>query len=455
MHDIPVDNVRNFVLAGHSGSGKTALTDALAFKLGLNDRLGSTTNGSSISDFTEEEKSRKISIFSATFNAKYAAPGGANYNLFFTDTPGFMDFYGQLRSACRAADSGLLVVDASGGVQVGTRRAWKCFKQTGVVSRVVVVTGLDKDNTDFAKTLEALRTAFGAGCIPVAFPADDKASVVPVFADNVPSAFKDAAEEAKLQLMERAAESDDALTEKFLLEGALAPEEVAAGLVKAAAAGTFIPVVPVFPLGGAGVQELLDTIVNWTANPLQRARVDADGKPIDTSPSRPFVGLVRRSVTDSYVGQMSYVRELAGTLNAEEREIINHHIVATIRMLEQLPWPKHLRKVPEYAGGHHERMDGKGYPKGLTREQMSVQARIMGIADIFEALTARDRPYKPGLKLSKAMEIMANFARGGHIDPDLFAVFVQQEVYLQYAQSHLASEQIDPVDNAALLAVIN
>ena len=145
----------------------------------------------------------------------------------------------------------------------------------------------------------------------------------------------------------------------------------------------------------------------------------------------------------------------AGTLNAEEREIINHHIVATIRMLEQLPWPKHLRKVPEYAGGHHERMDGKGYPKGLTREQMSVQARIMGIADIFEALTARDRPYKPGLKLSKAMEIMANFARGGHIDPDLFAVFVQQKVYLQYAQAHLASEQIDPVDNAALLAAIN
>ena len=317
MHDIPVDNVRNFVLAGHSGSGKTALTDALAFKLGLNDRLGSTTNGSSISDFTEEEKSRKISIFSATFNAKYTAPGGAAYNLFFTDTPGFMDFYGQLRSACRAADSGLLVVDASGGVQVGTRRAWKCFKQTGVVSRVVVVTGLDKDNTDFAKTLEALRTAFGAGCIPVAFPADDKASVVPVFADNVPAAFKDAAEEAKLQLMERAAESDDALTEKFLLEGALAPEEVAAGLVKAAAAGTFIPVVPVFPLGGAGVQELLDTIVNWTANPLQRARVDADGKPIDTSPSRPFVGLVWRSVSDSFVGQMSYVRVLAGTLKAE------------------------------------------------------------------------------------------------------------------------------------------
>ncbi|MFV0372093.1 MAG: HD domain-containing phosphohydrolase [Azonexus sp.] len=141
----------------------------------------------------------------------------------------------------------------------------------------------------------------------------------------------------------------------------------------------------------------------------------------------------------------------AGTLTAEEREIINHHIVATIRMLEQLPWPKHLRRVPEYAGGHHERMDGKGYPKGLKREEMSVQARIMGIADIFEALTARDRPYKPGMKLSQAMGIMANFARGGHIDPDLFAVFVRQQVYLQYARAHLAEAQIDGVDETALL----
>src|SRR5205085_2095242 len=96
----------------------------------------------------------------------------------------------------------------------------------------------------------------------------------------------------------------------------------------------------------------------------------------------------------------------AGTLTEEERKVINHHIVATIRMLEALPWPKHLVNVPEYAGGHHERMDGKGYPKGLTREQMSVQARCMGIADIFEALTAKDRPYKKGKTLSESLEIL-------------------------------------------------
>jgi HD-GYP domain-containing protein (c-di-GMP phosphodiesterase class II) len=133
----------------------------------------------------------------------------------------------------------------------------------------------------------------------------------------------------------------------------------------------------------------------------------------------------------------------AGTLTFGERDVINNHIVATIKMLEQLPWPKHLKNVPEYAGGHHERMDGKGYPKGLTRDQMSVQARVMGIADIFEALTARDRPYKEGMKLSQAMRIMNKFSTGGHIDPDLFEIFVQEGVYLRYANQFLDPWQID------------
>jgi hypothetical protein len=141
----------------------------------------------------------------------------------------------------------------------------------------------------------------------------------------------------------------------------------------------------------------------------------------------------------------------AGTLTQKEREVINYHIVATIKMLEQLPWPKHLTKVPEYAGGHHERMDGKGYPKGLTRDQMSLQARMMGIADIFEALTAKDRPYKPGMKLSQAMGIMANFRKNGHIDPDLFEVFVRQGVYRRYAEQFLDPGQVDEVDESAIL----
>lgn len=136
----------------------------------------------------------------------------------------------------------------------------------------------------------------------------------------------------------------------------------------------------------------------------------------------------------------------SGTLNRSERDAINYHIVATIKMLEQLPWPRHLRHVPEYAGGHHERMDGKGYPRGLTRDQMSVQARVMGIADIFEALTARDRPYKPGMKLSQAMAIMHKFKCNGHIDPDLFDIFVEKRLYQRYGEQFLEPEQIDAVN---------
>jgi HD-GYP domain-containing protein (c-di-GMP phosphodiesterase class II) len=139
----------------------------------------------------------------------------------------------------------------------------------------------------------------------------------------------------------------------------------------------------------------------------------------------------------------------AGTLTQKEREIINYHIVATIKMLEQLPWPKHLQSVPEYAGGHHERMDGKGYPKGLTRDQMSLQARMMGIADIFEALTARDRPYKHGMKLSQALSIMENFKKNGHIDPDLYEVFLRDKVYLRYAQKYLNPQQIDELQDGS------
>ena len=136
-----------------------------------------------------------------------------------------------------------------------------------------------------------------------------------------------------------------------------------------------------------------------------------------------------------------------GTLTQEEREIINNHIVVTIKMLAELPFPKHLQHVPEYAGGHHERMDGKGYPKGLKRNEMSWQARMMGIADIFEALTARDRPYKKGKTLTECLHILGRMKIDKHIDPDIFDVFVREKVYLRYAKAFLPNEQIDEVDH--------
>ena len=140
-----------------------------------------------------------------------------------------------------------------------------------------------------------------------------------------------------------------------------------------------------------------------------------------------------------------------GTLLPEEREIINDHISITIDMLEQLPYPKNLRNVPEFAGGHHETLDGKGYPKGLTADEMSTQAKIMAIADIFEALTANDRPYKDGKKLSQAMRIMGYFRDDYHIDEDLFEIFVKEKVYEKYANEYINKDQIDGVDDSKLL----
>ncbi len=135
-----------------------------------------------------------------------------------------------------------------------------------------------------------------------------------------------------------------------------------------------------------------------------------------------------------------------GTLTGEEREVINYHITATIKMLESLPFPKDLLRVPEFAGGHHEKMDGTGYPRGLKRDDMSVQARIMGIADIFEALTAADRPYKKPKTLSESIKILSFMVKDQHIDPDLFRLLLESGIYKDYAERFLKPEQLDEVD---------
>ncbi|MCC5885813.1 MAG: GAF domain-containing protein [Gammaproteobacteria bacterium] len=142
-----------------------------------------------------------------------------------------------------------------------------------------------------------------------------------------------------------------------------------------------------------------------------------------------------------------------GTLSEEERLVINGHMVQTVRMLERLPFPQDLKRVPEYAGGHHETMDGKGYPKGIFAGDMSIPARIMAIADVFEALTAPDRPYKRGKSLSETMAIMGRMKENNHLDPLLFDFFVQSGVYRQYAERYMDPELVDEVDEKALLEI--
>ncbi len=146
------------------------------------------------------------------------------------------------------------------------------------------------------------------------------------------------------------------------------------------------------------------------------------------------------------LGELNNLAIARGTINEEERYIINHHIVQTIEMLEQLPFPENLKRVPEIAGAHHEQLNGKGYPKGLKGDEISIEARILAIADVFEALTASDRPYKEAKSLSQSIAIMDYMRKTEHIDNDLFELFLSSGVYMTYAKQFLNKEQIDEVD---------
>ena len=314
MKEMPVSNIRNFAILGHSGSGKTALTDALIFKLGLNDRQGSTDNGSSVSDYTDEEKTRKISLFACPFTADYKADSGNTFRFVFTDTPGYMDFYGQVLGAVRASDAALIVVDATGGVQVGTRRAWQACEADGLLSRAFVITGLDKENANFDKALESIRQAFGPGCVPVVAPANGK--MVDILAAND---LNEALQERKGQLVEAAAETDDTMIEKYLAGEKLSADEIGKGLVQAVAHGTLHPVFAVMPLkDAAGLKELMEGVCRLLPAPGTRVFKDTTGAELKPDPAAPFVGQVWRTAIDTFVGQLSFVRVVSGTVTKGE-----------------------------------------------------------------------------------------------------------------------------------------
>ncbi len=145
-------------------------------------------------------------------------------------------------------------------------------------------------------------------------------------------------------------------------------------------------------------------------------------------------------------GELTNIKIHQGTINANERQKINEHIVNTINILRNIPFPSELSNIVEYAGSHHERIDGKGYPNGLTGEQMSIPAKIMAIADVYEALTAKDRPYKKPKKLSEVLKIMQEMKNTGHLDPDLYNVFIKRGVYLDYAKEYIDKSQIDDIN---------
>ncbi|MGI6496208.1 MAG: elongation factor G [Kiritimatiellia bacterium] len=308
MSNSQVSDIRNFVLVGHTGSGKTALADAFAFKMGLNDRLGSSAAGTSVSDYTDEEKARQISIFATPFSGEYTLDG-KNYKIVFIDTPGAPDFYGQLRGAVRAADFAVIAVDAISGVQVGTRRAWRICQQNNLSAVAFVITGMDKDNADFTKAVNSIREAFGKDCVPVTAPLGG--DIVNILDQAELSAELD---EMKTYLAESAAETDEALMEKYFEEGTLPAQDIRDGLLAGIAGGSVRPIYTVMPLKDKGVDLVLASLCRLFPGPDKRKTLDIDGNPVPCDPSAPFVSQVWKTAVDPFVGQLSYVRVFSGTL---------------------------------------------------------------------------------------------------------------------------------------------
>ena len=322
MNDVPVADTRTLALMGHTGNGKTTLVDAILLKLGLNDRLGSVAAGSSMADYTDEEKGRRISIFAKPFTATYKSASGKPLNLVFVDTPGYQDFQGQQIAAARAVESVVIAVDAVAGVQVGTRRAWKLAEKQGL-ARAFVITGLDRDNASFDKTLEGIRAAFGDGCVPVVLPLPGNTGFLDVIAaKDVPAAISDKVAAYKGKLVELAAETNDALIEKFIGGETLSADEIAAGLRHAVRKGSLAPIFACLALKDQGIVEFLEGVRSLLPSPADMPAKDASGATVDPAPDKPFVGFVWRTVNDPFVGQLALVRVLGGALRGDS-EIFN------------------------------------------------------------------------------------------------------------------------------------
>lgn len=315
MQGIAVEHVRNFCFLGHSGSGKTSLIDQILYKLKVNERPGRVDDGTSMADWLDEEKERKISIWAKPFTAPYES-GGKMHQLVMLDTPGYADFIGQTMAAVHVSDAAVITVDATSGIEVGTNRSWK-LAEKAELPRAIVITGIDKENADYAGTLASIQSVWGSKCVPVSLPTPDGSAVADILGGKIPDAVAAEAETLKGSLIESAAESDDSLIEKYLGGEELTPEEIANGLTDAVRERLLIPVLATSTENDVGIDVLLDSMVRLFPSPDKRIVKDAEGKTVETGADQPMCGLVWRSVNDPFVGQMTYVRVFGGTLKAD------------------------------------------------------------------------------------------------------------------------------------------
>jgi len=303
------DKVRNLVLAGHSGAGKTTLADLMLYKAGAVTRLGSVDQGTSVSDFRAEEQERKGSIYAAALNCAWNG-----HHFFFMDTPGYPDFCGDAIGALSVADFVLIVVDANLGIGPGTLRAWKAAKDAGI-PRAFFINGCDREQADYEGVLTAIQESYGATvCVPFTVPVGEKEKLSGVLSALDPNAAGvDAYREA---VMDTVAGSDDALMERYLEEGKLSPEDLNRGLRQALFSGAVVPVFCGSAAKDVGVAELMNALCDLCPAPTVGAKVPCEKGDIDRASAEAYAR-VFKSVNDPFIGQLTFLRIYSGTFKAD------------------------------------------------------------------------------------------------------------------------------------------
>jgi len=356
MKEYKTDQIRNVVLLGHGSAGKTSLAEAMLYKSGALNRMGKVEDGTTVTDFDEEEIRRHISL-----NLSLAPCEWQKSKINVLDTPGYTDFVGEVISAIHVADVGLVLVDAVSGVEVGTELVWT-RADARALPRMVFINKMDRDNANFERTLEALRATFDGNFVPVQLPIGSEADFDGVIdlatqkalrgvddqASDIPETMAEQVEEHRIFLMEAAAEGDDELIMKYLEGEELTAAEIRHGLKAAFIAGTAIPVYCGAAPKAMGVGPLMDGLVDLAPAPNEMAAVAAEGatenEELKADAAGPLGALIFKTMADPYVGKLSYFRVYSGTLkgdaryfNARDREEERFGQLYSMRGKEQLP----------------------------------------------------------------------------------------------------------------------
>ncbi len=332
MKEYTTEFIRNVALVSHGGAGKTMLAEAFLHVTGATTRLGKVEDGTTISDYDDEEHRRKISIYTSVIPVEHK-----NYKINFLDAPGYTDFVGEMVSALSVADGAIILVDAVAGIEVGTELAWRYCEQFNL-PRFFVINKMDRENADFQKTYDAIKEfveAHGKRVVQVHIPIGEKQNfkgVVDVIGmksylgdgkttAEIPADLREAAEKAHFAMVEDAAEGEDELMEKYLENGSLSDEEMVRGLEDVVYAGQFVPV---FCTAGAheiGTIALLNDIIDLIPSPAMAVKRSAQGKDgaeeLNPSDSAPLAAYVWKTTADPFVGKMTYFRVFSGSIQAD------------------------------------------------------------------------------------------------------------------------------------------